>query len=603
MKTFRKLQQRALKNAPMNHFNYVVDTIKRVCGTAPSMDPADFVEADLYAEKYLGYNLRRKEASPFMVEVDETARRQRTLDSFLLRELRNRRINETVTFGYNPITGLHEGDTLGLHILEDARGIIARILGDKPNLDRIVKSCDFGNGASLTLRRQDSQRQRKFERGSSATSGLLKFSEYLVGLSPCWTDLHIPQKGTCTVSPDGKASFVPGSLKRVSGAVLGFVPKTAVIDRIILMEPELNGFFQKGIGREIRRLLQQWCSVVPDGIDLNTSGDLNKDLAFAGSEHGLFATVDAEQASDSITLALCEYLLPSQWNLMLLAARSPYAIINGKHHRLQMMSGMGNGFTFELESVIFYAIGLAACKYSELPFAEQTVSIHGDDLVVPADVFYHVMMAYDEAGIVINNEKSFHSGPFRESCGGHYFLGSDVTPFYLKTATGRVRGDWFWLANSLLIWLCNRTDSYHRSPKGKDLLQVLLHLRLYSTNSDKRDWWYKSSPLFGRRSGIYTVAPKLKGAAYRCRIIRDIPRKARFTDAQAYVAWLCSPQVSPSVHEVVFSKRSQTSEAYSFNEEVDERDRTVKTFHWPDPFNGVGSQSLCDFLRHHAGQR
>lgn len=600
MKIYRKLQRQGSKEPLPCHFNTVVTTVCRILGEGSS-DPSLTEEADYFAERYLAYNLRRKEATPYGVKVSSQARRAETLDGFLLRETVNRFINRTRTFGYDPATGEHSSDRVGLRILIEARDVIKRILTDSPNLDRIIQRADFGNGASASLRRTESQRQRKFARGVCVTSGLLRFATQVVGLSPSWSDLLCTETGTIAVGTDGKASRVPLTLKRVSGAVLDFVPKTKDIDRIILKEPELNGFVQKGIGREIRHLLRRWREVVPDGIDLNTSGDLNSELARAGSLQGHIATVDAERASDSITLALCEFLLPPKWYDLCLAARSPYAIINGRHHRLEMMSGMGNGFTFELESVIFYAIGLAACKYSKYPFAEQYVSIHGDDLTIPADVIWHCTEAYKAAGMKVNESKSFSEGPFRESCGGHWFNGESVKPFYVKDQTGVARGDWFWLANSIMLWLADRKPVYLAKPKGKDLLQVLLYIRKYATNWDHRNWWFRAPFDRSRRSGIYSLPCEAHGPSYRCRLVVDVPDRATFTDAEAYVAWLCSPQVSPTPVELLLGKTE--SDSYGFNEETRERERYVRFNTWHVSCNGPGWPSLWAFLDLHDGRR
>lgn len=601
MKTYRKLQRLGSKEPLPCHFNTVVATIERVLGHG-STDPHHYKEADYFAEKYLAYNLRRKEATPYGVKVSSQARRAETLAGFLLRESVNRKINSTRTFGYDPFTGEYSSDLVGLRLLYDARSIIARILGQAPSLERIFDSCDYGNGASAALCRNEAQRQRKFEHGMCVTGGLLAFIHQVVKKEcPAWSALLGAQKDTFFVDRLGNTSFFPKALKRVSGAVLDFVPKTKDVDRIILKEPELNGFVQKGIGREIRRKLRQWREVVPDGIDLNTSGDLNSGLAKAGSEHGLIATVDAERASDSITLVLCEFLLPEKWYNLLCAARSPYAIINGKHHHLAMMSGMGNGFTFELESVIFYAIGLACAKRSKIAFAEQMVSIHGDDLTIPADVMWHVTAAYKAAGIRVNKGKSFSQGPFRESCGGHFFNGRSVKPFYVKDQTGVRRGDWIWLANSLLLWLADRSPSYLNTSKGKDLFELLAYLRRYATSYSRRDWYFRSSFDRSRRSGIYSLPPKSHGSSYRCRQCVDVPRVAKFTDAQAYVAWLCSPQVSPTPHELLFGTRP-TASAYEFNTEVDERERTVRFNTWHVPSNGDGWPPLWAALHLHEGR-
>ena len=56
------------------------------------------------------------------------------------------------------------------------------------------------------------------------------------------------------------------------------------------------------------------------------------------------------------------------------------------------------------------------------------------------------------AGFRINEAKSFWDGPFRESCGEHYFSGERVTPFFVKSQEFKTLGDWYWFANSIRQW-------------------------------------------------------------------------------------------------------------------------------------------------------
>lgn len=590
MKVYRKLQGNGAKEHLPLHFSNVVKLIARVLGSGPQ-DPGLYEDPDLYAEKYLGYNLCRKIAAPYNEENQADRRKAETLIGFMARESVNHKINESETFGYDPATGSYSSDLLGVQLLYEARDIIHDVIGSTPNVGRIVENCAYGNGASATLRRADAQSQKKFEHGLSATSGLLDFSQRLIESSPMWFEIQAP-KEIMYFDSLGNNRLPPHHLKRYAGALMDFVPKTKDVDRIILKEPELNGFFQKGIGIEIRESLRKYKVFVPDGIDLSTSGDLNSELAKAGSLQGHIATVDAERASDSLTLALYELLFPEAWYKLLLAARSPYVRLpNGKWHRLAMMSGMGNGFTFEAESLIFYAIGLACSRRSKYPFAELFVSIHGDDLTVPSDVFDLVQLAYSAAGVEVNKAKSFSEGPFRESCGGHYFMGASVKPFYVKFSNGLTRGDWFWLANSLLLWLQDRSPSYLSSQKGKDLIAIMVYLRMYASSWKPRLWAtaYDRS----RRSGVFSPPPVTRGKAYKTRNIIDEPKGSRFTDAQAYVGWLAKPVRSPSVLDLL-KHHSEGTDAYRFNDTVYERERDVRIYSWPFVCKGDLSLPLCE---------
>lgn len=209
------------------------------------------------------------------------------------------------------------------------------------------------------------------------------------------------------------------------GNQLVTVPKNSKTDRVIAVEPGFNTWFQKSLGTSIRRRLRR------EGIDLN-SQERNQQLAFEASIDGSLATVDFSSASDSVSEGLVRCLISdSRWATLLDACRSKYGVIDGKAFRWNKFSAMGNGFTFELESLIFYAAAFAVCEYLRLD--TRKISVFGDDVVIPTSA-YPLYQSYCEfLGFKINPEKSFATSPFRESCGAHYFDGIDCKPVYLKS--------------------------------------------------------------------------------------------------------------------------------------------------------------------------
>jgi len=93
---------------------------------------------------------------------------------------------------------------------------------------------------------------------------------------------------------------------------------------------------------------------------------------------------------------------------------------------------MGNGFTFQLESLIFYAVSYCCTEYLHLSSELKNVSAYGDDVILPSacqGVFTDMM---NFLGFRINETKSHFDSPFRESCGAHYYQGWDMKPIYLK---------------------------------------------------------------------------------------------------------------------------------------------------------------------------
>lgn len=595
MKLYRRLHVREQKVAPRNLYHSVLNEIVGITRSGPWDPDGLFMSADQYAENYLAYNLRRKEATPFGVASSTKIRAKNTLTGFLVREAVNRRINQTKTFGYSAFDGSFArhapyGDYMvdtpvGLSILARAREIVHDIVGDC-DLKSIAASSSFGNGASATMKRECSQRENKIVFGMSTTRPLFNILQDLLEYTPLLAMYRDTHKDVIYVNGKGKHTFPPDTLKIVSGAVFDTVPKDSKIDRVILKEPELNGFYQKGTGKVLREKLARYTRFSPNGMNLNTSGDLNASLAKAGSVDGHIATVDAERASDSLTLALYEFLFPQSWYDWFITVRSPYCLIKDRWHRLEMMSGMGNGFTFEAESIIFYAIGLACSERSSLPFAHLYVSIHGDDLTLPSDVFFECREAYKAAGVIVNVKKSFEHGPFRESCGGHFYNGLSVKPFYVKTQTGNDLGDWCWLANSLLLWLSERSDAYLHQRKGRLLLQILAFLRDYVSKGGS---WHFNVPLsFSRRSGLFSGPPASNGRFWKVRcLVPKTDDEGNLDELGCYLTWLNTPVLTPSVLEWCFHKSHSSprcSEDHEWKAELSviERIRTVRNVNfWP----------------------
>jgi hypothetical protein len=92
-------------------------------------------------------------------------------------------------------------------------------------------------------------------------------------------------------------------------------------------------------------------------------------------------------------------------------------------------SSMGNGATFCIETLLF-----AAACYA---VGSKEFSVYGDDVIIETELFEAYKALTGFLGFTINEEKSFTSGPFRESCGGDYYDGIDVTPVYIRQLDGR----------------------------------------------------------------------------------------------------------------------------------------------------------------------
>lgn len=208
----------------------------------------------------------------------------------------------------------------------------------------------------------------------------------------------------------------------VPGNRFSTVPKNFKTDRGICVEPSANLSLQLAAGQTIRRRLYR-VGIQIDGVGHSNAQRIHRDYARWGSVSGECATIDLSNASDMIAANLVRLLLPRGWFDYLNAIRSHYTVIDGKHVKLNKFSSMGNGFTFELETLIFYAIARSVSPWAKA---------YGDDIVVPTHAAADVLKELAFFGFTVNREKSYLSGPFRESCGGDYREGLDTRPVYLK---------------------------------------------------------------------------------------------------------------------------------------------------------------------------
>lgn len=291
-------------------------------------------------------------------------------------------------------------------ILLRARELILDIIGDGPCYTEWFDSSRLGPGL-VAFGPKSTSDYVKLSSDLSVTEELLDFAPNLLDNFPGWID---------GLSYSENFGF---KLLAVKGGKYAQVPKNAKTHRNIETQPMLNGFLQLGLGQVMRRCLAR------AGVDLSDQSR-NQRLALRGSLRGDLATIDLSNASDLISTGTVSALIPQRWLQAFNLTRTHYCLKDGKWMRLHRFSSMGNGFTFELESLIFYAISRAVCN------SKAVVSVYGDDIIVPSVRYYEVVRALKFFGFETNLKKSYHVGLFRESCGHDYFNGLLVRPYFLK---------------------------------------------------------------------------------------------------------------------------------------------------------------------------
>jgi hypothetical protein len=214
-----------------------------------------------------------------------------------------------------------------------------------------------------------------------------------------------------------------------------FVPKNRDTLRTICTEPNLNMFAQLGVGAILEDRLRSFY-----GIDLSVQPDRNAELARLGSIAGAIDTIDLESASDSMSLGMLEASLPDWVFETLLWYRCPRTIVRGEQVKLNMISTMGNGYTFPLQTLIFTCAVQAVAKQCNASMRRADLSwspwgVFGDDIAVPSFMTARLIRLLNILGFQVNREKSFTDKylTFRESCGYDYFLGHNIRGVYIKS--------------------------------------------------------------------------------------------------------------------------------------------------------------------------
>ena len=294
-------------------------------------------------------------------------------------------------------------------------------------LQFMQRKMGHGPGATTGVRGVGSSMSNKYDNEIHTTVSLIPFTKAVMG--DLWWEHH------------------NRPFNIVDGSRFTTVPKSAKTNRGICVEPTFNMYIPRRIGQYLRKRLRRF------GINLNSqyrNQQMAKDAYLKG-----YATIDLSAASDSVSSELILQHFPEDWFHLLDVARSPSCVLpDGSTVELEKWSSMGNGYTFELETLIFYAVCLTF-----VPFEYQyEITVYGDDIIVPTQFSGSVIDALSHLGFKVNTQKSFLAGNFFESCGCDYFKGRNIRPFSLKGASSP-----FSLANALRLW-AQRIGGSHFCP-------------------------------------------------------------------------------------------------------------------------------------------
>jgi len=318
-------------------------------------------------------------------------------------------------------------------VLTYARSFLKKLLGvASPTREIVTAWSRHGPGANLdTCGGQSSVYEKYGNWPYSCSKGALRYARFLIETDQRWLGaledsyrarFKIPRHAILD-----QRVFWSNVLKVVKGNRIAFVPKDARTERSIAIEPAINLMLQLGVDGHIRKRLKRW------DVDLD-SQTKNQRMARIGSivdSDESFVTIDMSMASDTISLKLCEQLLPDAWYHYLCDICSPFGVFKKEVFEFSKISSMGNGFTFVLESAIFAALVSGAIKAAFGVCCYRTdMSIFGDDIIIKKKAAAVVIHTLNRAGFSLNVEKSFLNGNIRESCGTDWIRGKPVRPVF-----------------------------------------------------------------------------------------------------------------------------------------------------------------------------
>lgn len=373
-------------------------------------------------------------------------------------------------------------------VIHTAQRKIQRVLGSLPPLSDF--KFRFGPGATRGVRKAESSIRGKIAETLQCSEDLVPMASAILHELPRLIELHTTDyevtRVSMSVTPHGDTiidEWCNLDIQVVDSKVT-FQEKNAKTYRAACTEAGLNVIVQLGVGDYIATRLAAF------GIDIRDQ-TVNQRRALEGSLTNGLATIDLSSASDMISTELIYELLPLDWAAFLARSRSSFAILpDGTRIRQEKFSSMGNGYTFPLETLIFWALAASCCN------EDCDATVYGDDIIVPVGAYDLLIESLVALGFVPNSRKSFKTGPFRESCGKDYFSGFDVRPVYSKD----------WVSARSLFVLHNfyvRDDDYTRAKEVESYIHPAL--RVYGPDG------YGDGHLIGDHPRKRSMAQSRKG--------------------------------------------------------------------------------------------
>lgn len=308
------------------------------------------------------------------------------------------------------------------------------------------------------------------------------------------------------------------------------VPKTLKTPRTISVEPSYMMLRQQSIAKILMDYLEG------DGFPFKsirfTDQTVNNSMAREGSLDGSLATIDLSDASDLVSNNLVSFIFKScpTFHEYIDSCRTRVAQMpDGSFINLKKFASMGSAMCFPIEAMVFFTITLSAMvhhsgkrpSHNLLRRLAAKTAVYGDDIIIPTETADTVIEWLEAHGLRVNQNKSFTTGFFRESCGGDYYKGADITPVYSRQLdTGvNTRDPDILLASVSLSNQFYMKGMWHVSQYMRDHVEKVLRRTLPRSRI----------PIGGLSWASYLYDTKLRWDANRCswrvKSLKAIPRR------------------------------------------------------------------------------
>lgn len=217
-------------------------------------------------------------------------------------------------------------------------------------------------------------------------------------------------------------------------AELVFVPKDSRGPRTISKEPyfllKAQLSFQKYLSRNLTSLSKGRINFADQTVNQRISKESSKDRSYM--------TIDLKDASDRVANSLVKRLFrfaPACRYFTTHLRSTQVKLPSGSIHTLRKFANMGCGMCFPVLALVAYLSSVVSISETHrIPLKEASLQVYwyGDDGCVPSKYKKAVIDGLEAIGLLVNQDKSYSEGHFRESCGADYYDGVDVTPVRLR---------------------------------------------------------------------------------------------------------------------------------------------------------------------------